>query len=249
MICPKCNRLNQDSNAFCPFCGEVLNQEEYEKLAAEQVIDLSVKTFDEVDSAPKGPKYIKTGWMIIVAVSALLIAAVVLICDAFSPTKSAVVDYAEAFYSADFQSTVEESAVNLQKCYDVSNQSSLYNFFGLFKTYESYEDMLNTYSSAFEENKNKIISSYGETFDVDVKIKNEVKLHEAVMISFLTEYSNSYGDIIRDGQIEEMRYVYADIAIKGNIAENSELMQFIVLKIDGEWYVLTDNMLNAVSNN
>ena len=76
MICPKCNRLNADTNAMCPFCGEVLNQEEYEKLSDEQSVDLNVRTFDDVDSAPKGPKYVKTGWMIIVAVLALLFAGV-----------------------------------------------------------------------------------------------------------------------------------------------------------------------------
>ncbi len=249
MLCPKCYRLNPDDKVICPFCSEILNQEEYERLRANGEVDFLSKSSQESQLNSNGPKYFKMGWLVIGAFFACVIALIILIVNVSSPSKNAVEDYAQAFYSADFQSTVEESAVNLEKCYAVSSQSSLNNFFGLFNPYSSYEGMLSTYSSAFAQNRDKILSVYGPDFKVKVDIKNEVKLNDTVMYSFLTQYSKSYGDILRNGEISEMRYVYAEVSLKSSVLENSDIFQFVVLKIDSEWYVLTDNMLNAVSNN
>lgn len=248
MICPKCGRLNPDGSASCPYCSEILNREKYEENLSNSATNLTVKTLDAEPAKQESPKYFKTGWLFAAAFLVIITAAIVIICNLTSPVRSIVSDYAQSFYYGDFQKTAMSSAVNLEKCYNVQSQSSFENFFGLFSAYSGYEDMLNAYSNAFTENKAKIASVYGDDYKVDVDIEKTVKVNEAVLYSCLEEYSTTYGDVLRSGEITEMRYVYATITVKGSLSQVSEITQYIVLEIAGEWYVLTNDTLDSVSN-
>ena len=247
MVCPECKRLNPDQSVYCPYCSNVFNQEEYDK--AIEIGEVFSESTPQNNEQVSAPKYLRTGWILLCGAVVCFFALIVLIFNVSDPAEKIVKNYAEAFYSADFYETVEASAVNLEKCYSATTQNNFGNFFGLFNPYSSYEDMLNSYMTSFNTNKNKIISIYGADFKVKIKIKNHVKLHEKVMMSFLTEYNNLYGDILRNGEIQEMRYIYADVSLEGSGGNNNQIMQFIILKIDKKWYVVTDDMLNAVSNN
>ncbi len=244
MICPNCNRLNDNSKIVCRFCGEVLKTEEYESLTLEQRQELAPKPEIKPEVAPV-PKYRKTGWLFLLAVEAVAVVLIVLLCNAFSPSKNAVKDYAQAYYSADFELTAQESAVNLRKYYNANySQNSIFDFFGYFNRYSSYEDMISQYSSAFNSKRQQVESICGSDYKVKVKIIREVKLHDAMMMRILSQYKNAYGDILRDGEIQEVRLVYAEISIIGEFDKTPQTVSFNVVKIDGKWCVLTDGTLN-----
>ncbi len=243
MICPKCNRLNDDKKIVCRFCGEVLKTNEYELLTDEEKQLLILKEKEKEPEYPF-PKYRKKGWILIVGAVAIVLALILSILNFTSPSKNAVVDYANAYYNADFELTAQASAVNLRKYYETTNKASIFDFFGLFNRYSSYEDMLNQYMNAFSQTRQEIESICGADYEVNVKIKKEVKLNETMMFNLISEYQNLYGNILREGEFQQMRFVYAEISIDGSNS-SPETVEFTVLKISDEWYVLTDSSLHA----
>lgn len=249
MICPKCNRLCPDTSVICPHCSEVFDADRYVESLQESEPDVSVRASVLTENDQQSNKYFKWGWTLIVGFIALIVGCVLLFLNVTDPAKAVADEYAEAFYNGNFQGTAMSSAVNLEKCYNAQAKNNQFDFFGFFSSgYSSYEEMMSAYADAFTKNKEKISSIYGNDYDVKFHFEKQVKLNEATMFNIIKEYTSAYGDILRDGEITGMRYVYATVGIEGSDSAISEIIQYIVVEIDSQWYVLTDDSLDFISN-
>ncbi len=249
MICHKCNRLCPDESSVCPHCSEVFDAEKYVEELQQSEPDLSVKVNTASASVSADTKYFKWGWVVVASLLSVFVGFIILLFNIFSPIKAVVEDYTDSFYNGNFQGTVMASSVNMEKCFEAQKSNNQFDFFGFFSSgYSSYDEMMSAYADAFTQNKEKISSIYGNDYKISLDIEKQVKVNETVLFNILNNYNSKYGDILRDGDITGIRYIYATVSISGSLSSISEIVQYIVIEIDGDWYVLTDDSLDSLSN-
>ena len=253
MQCQKCGRLNYDDTNVCRFCGNVFD----ESKPAEPIVPNNHIVY-EIDSdvnIPKRNPY-KSGIIFLIVCAAVIVAVILLIVygTSYHGAKSAVKDYAAAYYSGDFYETYDNSSVDLNKVYEAQANAGTNdifgglgdifgNMFGFSGGYSSYDQMVASYLQSFEQIHMQRYEEFGSGFKINVKIKETEKLKNNKEDTIKASYLNSCADIIKDGNIQNIYRVDAVIQVKGN-SDAQQKSTFYVIKIDGDYYVLTDSSLN-----
>lgn len=239
MFCPNCGRLNPDDTESCKFCGFELNNEQAQP-GEELLKDPSIEQYSQPVKERKG-EYFKYGRLICVAVVLVIAGIIALIAvNVSSPAEKAVKAYAKGYYESSLEQTMEHSALDLQKYYQVSSQSSFENFFGLFSQYSSYEQMLSAYSAEFQSRKESIVSTFGDDYDVDIDIKKTQKLSTEESYQLYQSYLTSSGDVLKDGEKSDIRLIYANVTVESEIKTVTQTYCFAVAEIGGNYCVMTD---------
>ena len=135
---------------------------------------------------------------------------------------------------------MEYSALDLQKYYQVSSQSSLENFFGLFSQYSSYEQMLAAYSADFQSRRESLVSTFGSDYDVDIDVTKTQKISSEESYQLYQSYYTSTGDVLKDGEKSDIKLIYANVTVESDIKTVTQTFCFAVAEIDGKSCVLTD---------
>ena len=239
MFCPNCGRLNSDDSENCKFCGFQLNDEQAQP--GEEILkDSSIEQYSKPVKEKKG-EYFKFGILLCVIAVALVAGVIALIAvNASSPAEKAVKAYTEGYYEASLEQTMEYSALDLQKYYQVSSQSSLENFFGLFSQYSSYEQMLSAYSTEFQSRRESLVSTFGSDYDVDIDVTKTQKISSEESYQLYQSYYTSTGDVLKDGEKSDIKLIYANVTVESDIKTVTQTFCFAVAEIDGKSCVLTD---------
>lgn len=239
MFCPNCGRLNSDDSENCKFCGFQLNNEQAQP-GEELLKDPSIEQYSKPVKEKKG-EYFKYGWLFCIIAVAVIAGIIALIAvNVSNPAEKAVKAYAEGYYEASLEQTMEYSALDLQKYYQVSSQSSLENFFGLFSQYSSYEQMLAAYSAEFQSRRESIVSTFGNDYDVDIDVTKMQKISSEESYQLYQSYYTSTGDVLKDGEKSDIKLIYANVTVESDIKTVTQTFCFAVAEIDGKSCVLTD---------
>ena len=239
MFCPNCGRLNPDETENCRFCGFEMNNEQAQP-GEELLKDPIIEKYSHPVKEKKG-EYFKYGWLLGV-IAVLVVAGVIALIavNVSSPAEKAVKAYIEGYYEASLDRTMEYSALDLQKHYQASSQSSLGNFFGLFSQYSSYEQMLAAYSAEFQSRRESLVSSFGDDYDVDVDITKKQKLSTEESNQLYQSYYTSAGDVLKDGEKSDIQLIYANVTVESDIKTVTQTYCFAVAEIGGSYCVMTD---------
>lgn len=239
MFCPNCGRLNSDGSENCKFCGFQLNDEQAQP-GEELLKDSSIEQYSKPVKEKKG-EYFKYGRLLCVIAVALVAGIIALIAvNVLSPAEKAVKAYTEGYYKASLQETMEYSALDLQKYYQASSQSSLENFFGLFSRYSSYEQMLAAYSADFQSRRESLVSTFGNDYDVDIDVTKTQKLSSEESYQLYQSYLTSTGDVLKDGEKSDIKLIYVNVTVESDVKTVTQTFCFAVAEIDGKSCVLTD---------
>lgn len=241
MICPRCGRLNEDGSNFCRFCSYDLSFDSSEQ----SLVPPEENPYTTEKMPVEGPKYKKYGIAALCSVLAAIV-IVIILAVTLSPNgaEKAAKTYINAYMSGDFQQLSKVSSADTQKYYQTISQRSFGNLWGMFSPYSSYGDMTNQLSSNYAGMYGELVAEYGADFKTSLSHIKSQKLSDGEFYYLLTQYEQTYGEIFKDGEKTEAMRVSMAVKIDGTSKDDDiGYMNFYVIKIDSEWYVVTDGTL------
>ena len=114
----------------------------------------------------------------------------------------------------------------------------------MFSPYSSYGEMTNQLSSNYAGMYGELVAEYGADFKTSLSHIKSQKLSDGEFYYLLTQYEQTCGEIFKDGEKTEAMRVSMAVKIDGTSKDDDiGYMNFYVIKIDSEWYVVTDGTL------
>lgn len=213
MICPKCNKENDDGLDFCTGCGNRLTDEK---------------------ETPKKVKLSKKKIIIICMIAIVAVCAVLYFTGNFPSARRSAEDVAitgvEAYLDFDHDTTLslfpEEYKSWVADKYYKGDR-------------DSFEQMI---ENKAEENKLKFESRYGSSWSYsDITVSNVREYSRSEIDAFNEDYDGMGLDIsIKEAQKIKLKYTLTYITDDdARIEENKEYTAFVI-NIDGKWYLFDE---------
>lgn len=211
-FCANCGNQMMDNAVVCPACGTP---------AEAQAAPAAAPAAKKVD-----PKIIKLGAIAVAAVAVIAI-IIAIIVGAGNNYKKAINNYLDYALKCDVKK-VEKLAPKMY--WDYCEENKLFNIKDKDELNEAYEEVL-------EERKEALEDEYGKNVKYSYKITDVDELSDKKVSEYAGALKDKY-DIAKK-KVTKGYEVEFDITVKGKEDEDDDEMTLTVLKIDGNWYVVS----------
>lgn len=208
VFCTKCGSQMNAGSKFCPVCGAP--QEE-------SLPRRSVPQYQPRPAKQKSAKPVPVKKLVTFAIVLVVCVSDAKVCERIfaTPYLGAVSDYVKALSAEDFEDFAE-----IYKYSALSNDEDLDDYISEDDYFEDYFDEF------FDAKEDK----YGKNAKYSYKFKSVKPLLKSKQR--LTEGSLKNGETVEEGVL-----VTVDLKVKGDKRSKDCEANFVVYKIDGEWYV------------
>lgn len=221
-FCPNCGRKIEDESVGCPVCNAKHESENnFENPTSFEVKDNQVVADNKPKKSKNGGVGIVIGAIAVVALVGVL--AVSLLGG--GGYKKAINNYVDFTYKGDVSklSSLAPSSYweNIEEEHDMK-----------------VKDILDEKEEVFESLKEEMEDYYGEKIKVSYKVIEEEKM-EKDDLKEVKEHLKDYYDIPKKS-VTDAYELEIELSIKGSEDEDEEEIDAVVVKIDGDWYLLSE---------